>query len=80
MTFERLSEQPAKKSTPPIPQKRSKSFQLCMKNQRRTISHRYHPIEAGVPHGSVLGPTLYIIYTVDIPTGLQQHRPSEMIP
>ncbi|XP_033241246.1 uncharacterized protein [Drosophila pseudoobscura] len=40
MTFERLSEQPAKKSAPPIPQKRSKSFQLCMKNQRRTISHR----------------------------------------
>ncbi|KRG06913.1 uncharacterized protein Dmoj_GI25665, isoform A [Drosophila mojavensis] len=40
MTFERLSETPAKKGAPPIPQKRSKSFELCMNSKRRTISHR----------------------------------------
>ncbi|XP_032594905.1 uncharacterized protein LOC116805662 isoform X1 [Drosophila grimshawi] len=35
-----LSETPAKKGAPPIPQKRSKSFELCMNSKRRTISHR----------------------------------------
>lgn len=41
----------------------NRGFQIKCRNSTSTI----HPITAGIPQGSVLGPLLYIIFTYDIP-------------
>lgn len=40
-----------------------RTFQVRIKDE----TSETHPIKAGVPQGSVIGPTLYNIYTADIP-------------
>jgi len=42
----------------------NRSFQV---NINQTVTKLY-PINAGIPQGSVLGPTLYLLYTADLPT------------
>jgi hypothetical protein len=41
-----------------------RQFQVRVGNEKSELQ----PIKAGVPEGSVLGPTLYVLYTSDLPT------------
>jgi hypothetical protein len=43
---------------------RDRQFQVRVGNEKSELQ----PIKAGVPQGSVLGPTLYVLYTSDLPT------------
>jgi hypothetical protein len=41
-----------------------RQFQVRLRNEKSELQ----PIKAGVPQGSVLGPTLNVLYTSDLPT------------